>query len=326
MAKLSLHSRLRQGGFTLAVDEELEIDGIAALFGRSGAGKTTLLRVVAGLETDSRGRVALDGRVWQDDDDGSFVAAHRRSVGFVFQDGRLFPHLSVARNLTFGARRRRRSPIRAEDVIGALDLGNLLGRAPRSLSGGEKQRVAIGRALLAGPDLLMMDEPLSSLDVGRKAEILPYIERLPQAFGLPILYVTHNVEEVARLASNMLLLEAGQVVARGTVAALLERSDLWSLTGRLDAGVLLEAQVVAHSAGMTVLEVSGQPLKIAALEVAAGAWVRLRVQARDVALAIEPPRGLSIRNILAARIIEVEDAGVHAEVLLVKSVAFDAAL
>jgi molybdate transport system ATP-binding protein len=318
MTVLSLDVTVSLGGFTLQVNEELELGSFTALFGPSGAGKTTLLRVIAGLEPGVRGRIALDEAVWQDGAKGEFVPPYRRDLGYVFQDARLFPHLSVERNLRFARQRSANpAPLSLDEVIGALELRNLLQRDPGSLSGGEQQRVAMGRALLRSPSLLLMDEPLSALDVRRKAEVIPYIERLSREFGIPVLYVTHNVEEVARLASDMVLLADGRVAAKGSVAEVLERIELWPITGRLDAGTVLEARVRGSRNGMTSLDIEGEQLRIPALEIAPETLVHLRVQARDVALATARPRGLSIRNVLTARILSIDfEESVFAEVLL----------
>jgi molybdate transport system ATP-binding protein len=319
LAELALDVALRRGSFDLAVRESLDLAGITALFGASGSGKTTLLRIISGLETGARGTVRFDDNTWQAP--GVHVPSHRRQVGHVFQDGRLFPHLNVERNLKFGVGRRSDAlpsrTIRFDDVVAALDLEALLARRPGSLSGGEQQRVAIGRALLASPRLLLMDEPMSSLDVRRKAEILPYIERLPEAFALPVLYVTHSVDEVARLASRVVLLNAGRIVGRGPVAEILERIDLWPITGRLEAGTLIEAMVERTEAGMASLVLGEQRLRVPLAEQAIGATLRLRIHARDVAIATEKPRAISIRNVLAADVIGIDfDGPVHVELLL----------
>ncbi len=317
MTALAIDVRLSRETFSLEIATELALDGITAVFGPSGAGKTTLLRIIAGLETRATGRVALGNDVWQDTGAGVMVPAHGRHLGYVFQDGRLFSHLSVEGNLRFAAQRAQRrdrarsgggdgAEARLSAVVRALDLESLLGRAPNSLSGGEQQRVAMGRALLTDPRALLMDEPLSALDLRRKAEIIPYIERLAADFGVPVLYVTHNVDEVARLASSMVLLADGRLAAQGGVAEVLERVELWPLTGRLEAGSLLQAVAGETRKGMTSLDVEGETLRIPAVGVAAGTTVRLRVQAREVAVACERPRGLSIRNILPARVIGIE--------------------
>lgn len=336
MAALKIDVRLALGEFSLQLDTEVELDGITAVFGPSGAGKTTLLRVVAGLETRAVGRVALAGETWQDTDRGIMVPAHERRLGFVFQDGRLFPHLSVEGNLQFAAQRARRrirrwSSAAGRDgaserdaqgsdiaaVVRALDLKGLLGRAPDSLSGGEQQRVAMGRALLADPRVMLLDEPLSALDLRRKAEIIPYIERLAGDFGVPVLYVTHNVDEVARLATSIVLLADGRVAARGGVAEVLERVEYWPLTGRLEAGSVLQATAGETRNGMTSLDLEGELLRIPAVGVAVGTPVRLRVQAKDVAVACERPERLSIRNVLPARVVNIQfTEAAFAELLL----------
>jgi molybdate transport system ATP-binding protein len=304
---LALDVTLERAGFQLSVRRELALAGITALFGPSGSGKTTLLRVIAGLEDHARGTVAFEGEPWQDA--RTRVPAHERRVGYVFQDGRLFGHLDVEGNLRFALRRARPGAARAvgfDEVVGALDLASVLRRRPASLSGGEQQRVAIGRALLTSPRLLLMDEPLSSLDVGRKREIVPLIERLPSAFGVPVIYVTHNVDEVARLADDMLVLHAGTIAAEGRVTAVLERLDVASLMGGRDTGALLEVRVEAQRSGVATLRLREQVLHVPMTAPRAGAAARIRIHARDVALATERPRGLSIRNVLPATILAID--------------------
>jgi molybdate transport system ATP-binding protein len=229
----------------------------------------------------------------------------------VFQDGRLFQHLTVEQNLRFALHRADHratndNRIGFGDAVAALDLHALLARRPASLSGGEQQRVAIARALLASPQLLLMDEPLSSLDAGRKREILPHIENLPRRFNVPVLYVTHNVDEVARLAGDVLLLAAGRVAAHGSVTDIFERSDLSSFTGGLDAGAVLRARVVEHRNGIATLALGAQQLRVPTSSLPVGASVPIRIHARDVAIATLRPQQLSIRNILAARILRIE--------------------
>jgi len=318
LAELALDVALERGRFALEVRETIELAGITALFGPSGSGKTTLLRIVSGLETAADGDVTFDGERWQTP--RMRVPPHKRRVGYVFQDGRLFPHLTVAKNLAFGVGRREageQPAIRFDDVVAALDLDPLLDRRPGSLSGGEQQRVAMGRALLANPRLLLMDEPMSSLDVRRKAEILPYIERLPEAFGLPVLYVTHSVDEVARLASSVVLINEGRIVERGPVAEILERIDLWPVTGRLDAGTLIEAVVDDTEAGMASLALGAQRLRVPLAGTPVGTKLRLRIHARDVAIATAKPHAISIRNVLEAQILSIDFHGpVYVELLL----------
>lgn len=316
MSRLELDVALVRGGFRLAVEAELSLSGITALFGPSGSGKTTLLRIIAGLEHAARGTVSLDDDTWQDGT--RFVPAHRRRVGYVFQDGRLFAHLDVAGNLAFGARHgSARGAIRRDDVIAALALEPLLARRPASLSGGEAQRVAIARALLGDPRLLLMDEPVNALDVARKREIFAYIEGIPAQFGVPIIYVTHSVDEVARLADTVMLLANGEPAGQGPVADVLGDIDHWSVTGRPDAGVVVEAHVLEHADGMSTLTVGDQRLRVPEVDAEPGARLRLQIKARDVAIATEEPRSLSIRNVLAMRIARIDvDATIYAELLL----------
>ncbi len=307
MAALSLQIDLHLDDFVLGVTEDLELNDITALFGPSGAGKTTLLRIIAGLERRASGRVMLDDTIWQDRDAQQFVPPHSRSLGYVFQDSRLFSHLTVEENLRFSERRATNpGGLMLVDVADALDLTTLLPRRPESLSGGEQQRVAIGRALLRNPALMLMDEPLSALDAKRKVEIIPYIERLPREFGIPVLYVTHNVDEVTRLATRIVLLSQGRVAANGDAIEVLERTDLMSLAGHLAVGAVLETRATGTRNGMTTLNVAGQDLRVPGTRIEPGSDLRLRVQARDVALATHPPQGLSIRNVLQARIVSID--------------------
>lgn len=319
MATLELDITVRHGAFALSTRHALELTGITALFGPSGSGKTTLLRTIAGLERAAQGRVVFDGTVWQD---GSRrMPPHRRRIGYVFQDGRLFPHLTVAENLRFALRRAVSDPSRTRielaDAVTALALAPLLDRRPSSLSGGEQQRVAIGRALLTNPRLLLMDEPLSALDVGRKREIIPYIEKLPAAFDVPVLYVTHNVDEVARLASHVVLLNDGRIGAHGTVAEIFERLDLSIYAGGRETGAVLSVQVESADHGIATLRLGQQRLKVPLASARPGERLRLRIHASDVALATERPARLSIRNILGAEVLSIDgDDGIHVDLLL----------
>ena len=316
MGTLSLNVALDRPGFELRIALELALSGITAVFGPSGSGKTTLLRVIAGLEREARGTVAFDGETWAGA--GVHVPTHRRGIGYVFQDGRLFSHLTVQENLQFALKRSApRSTIDLATAVEALDLRALLGRRTPSLSGGEQQRVAIARALLTSPRLMLMDEPVSSLDTARKKEILPHIERLPETFRVPVLYVTHNVEEVARLASGVVLLSKGSAVAEGSVADVFERADFGSLTGGLEAGVVLRARVVAHDRGIATLALAAQQLRVPMAGAPIGAIRPIRIHARDVAVATVRPEKLSIRNVLGARILSIEPgANMNVELLL----------
>jgi molybdate transport system ATP-binding protein len=278
--------------------------GITALFGPSGAGKTTATAVMAGLLRPDTGRVRLGDRVLLDTDARVFVPPYRRRIGCVFQDGRLFPHLDVAGNLRFGRRRAAGPPPLPEDtLVDLLGLGPLLTRRPGTLSGGERQRVALGRALLAAPEMLVMDEPLAALDGPRKDDILPYLDRLKSQAGLPILYVTHDVDELARLADSVALLQGGRVVRQGPVFDVLADPAALPLVGVRDAGAVLVARVVETAAdGLTRLDTPAGPLELPGVQAAPGDEVRLRIPAHDVILAVDRPHGLSARNVLPAEV------------------------
>ena len=299
----------RRGDFALQARFEAG-PGVTALFGPSGAGKTTLLDLIAGLERPAAGRIAINGAVLADTATGAWVPSHERRIGYVFQDSRLFPHLDVRRNLEYGARfatRRGETPARAR-VVELLGLGTLLDRRPGTLSGGERQRVAIGRALLSSPRLLLLDEPMASVDAARRAEILPYLARVREEAGIPIIYVSHTLAEVARLADTVVLLEAGQVVAIGPVADLLSRLDLGEASRGAEAGAVLTAIVQEGSdpsGSIAVLRHPAGEFRVPWTGQAPGSTVRLHVLARDVALATGPLGSLSIRNRLAATIVEI---------------------
>jgi molybdate transport system ATP-binding protein len=316
---LSVVVKDRRGDFVL--DAAFETGrGVTALFGRSGAGKTTIVSMVAGLATPHEGRVALDRRVLFDSGTRTNLPAWRRKVGMVFQEARLFPHLSVKANVLYGRWAGfRRSATRLETVLALLGLEDFLERRPHTLSGGEAQRVAIGRALMAAPDILLMDEPLSNLDGARRAEILPFLERLAHEGGVPILYVSHQVDEVARLADSIVVISEGRVVASGPIEEVFGRIDLGPATGRHEAGAILSAVVTGEDKefALTRLAIDGAELVVPALDRAPGAKVRLRIRSQDVALALQRVSGLSVRNVLSATIASVEaDGGPYAEVLL----------
>ena len=281
---------------------------LTALFGRSGSGKTSLIDILAGLVRPQSGRVVVDGRVLVDTEAGIFLPPHRRRIGYVFQENRLFPHLSVRQNLLYGRWfAPRGEPARSElaDVLDLLGIGALLDRDIGALSGGEKQRVAIGRALLAKPRLLLMDEPLAALDAARKAEILPYLERLRDQAGVPIVYVSHAIAEVARLAGDLVILEDGRVKAAGPTGEIMARLGLGS-GDAADAGALLEAVVAGDEAdGLTRLATPAGPVLVPRIGAPAGTPIRLRVPADDVMIATERPAGLSALNVLPARIVEI---------------------
>ncbi|MGH6897018.1 MAG: molybdenum ABC transporter ATP-binding protein [Geminicoccaceae bacterium] len=308
MSGLEVDVAGRVGSFEVEVGFASD-GGVTALFGHSGAGKTTVVNMIGGLVRPRRGRIVVGGRVLFDGDGGIDLPPHRRRLGHVFQEGRLFPHLSVRHNLLYGRwfRRAADDPRRFQEVVELLGIGHLLQRRPRSLSGGERQRVAIGRALLCDPAALLMDEPLASLDAPRKAEILPYLERLRDQARLPIVYVSHSIDEVARLARTMILMSDGRVAAAGPVAQIMTRLDLRPMTGRFEAGVVIEAEVESHDEvyQLTTLRMGGQRLTVPRLAEGPGARVRLRVRARDVALATERPMGISIQNVLPGRVSEL---------------------
>lgn len=309
---LSVAVTHRLGDFTLDAAFD-SAGGLTALFGRSGAGKTTLINAIAGLIRPDRGRIVLDGEVLTDTAQGVFVPARRRRIGYVFQEGRLFPHLSVRHNLLYGRRFAPKGGPAGEvagevdHVIELLGVGALLARRPANLSGGEKQRVAIGRALLARPRLLVMDEPLASLDEARKTEILPYIERLRDEAGVPIVYVSHQIAEVTRLATTMVVLSQGRVAAVGPTAAIMGRIDLFPLTGRAEAGAILATRVAGHDTafGLTVLRAAAGELRVPHLDLPVGAALRVRIRARDVMIALHPPDALSALNVLPGTVVEI---------------------
>lgn len=302
---MSLSVSLRHALPGIALDVAFEAPpGVTALFGPSGSGKTTVLNAVAGLYRPDMARIAVNADVLCDTETGTWLPPHRRRLGVVFQEGRLFPHLSVEGNLTYGLRVRRERPDPAEfdRVVGMLGIGALLARRPAALSGGERQRVAIGRALLARPRLMLFDEPLAALDAGRKTEILPYLEKIRDEAGVPMLYVSHSASEVARLATTVVVIEAGKVVRTGPAAAVLGDPSL-APAGDRQVGAILTATVVAHHEdGLTEIDAGGTRLMLAGLDARAGTQLRVRIAAHDVILSLEEPRGLSALNTLAGKV------------------------
>jgi molybdate transport system ATP-binding protein len=318
---LEVDIRERLGGLDIEYRFACEAQGIIAVFGRSGAGKTSLVRMLSGLLRPDAGRIAVAGRTLFDSSGGTDVPPEHRRLGYVFQEDRLFPHLSVHGNLTYGLKRAPRAERRIglDEVVALLGIDGLLARRPGDLSGGEKQRVSLGRALLANPRLLLMDEPLANLDQPRKDEVLPFIERLRDELAIPIVYVSHAMEEIVRLADTMVLISDGRAVAVGPVEDLTSRLDLRPLTGRYEAGSVIEAQVRGHDKvfGLSRLAFAGGQLVVPHVALPLGTPLRVRVRARDVSLALTPPENTSIQNILAARVKDLaRDQGPLVDVLL----------
>ncbi len=288
----------RFGSFDLDVDFAAPA-GLTAIFGQSGAGKSSIINAVAGLLRADNARICLNGV------DLARLPVHLRRVGYVFQEARLFPHLSVRGNLGYG-RWFRKGGLEFDRVVGILGLEALLWRRPAGLSGGEKQRVAIARALLSNPQILLMDEPLSALDGARKAEILPYLERLRDEAGLPILYVSHAVAEVARLATTLVVIEAGRVLRAGPAAEVMGDPAMAQAMGLREAGALIAARVVEHAAdGLSHLQTTGGIVVLPRVAAAVGAEVRLRIPAQDVMIALSHPQDISALNVLAATILSI---------------------
>ena len=307
---LDLHLIRRQGDFRVDVTFRSSEIGVTALFGRSGAGKTSVVNMVAGLVRPDQGHIIVNGRTLFDADRGLHVPPEKRHIGYIFQDGRLFPHLSVKSNLTYGMRRSSspRQQVSLDDVVDLLGIDHLLHRRPAKLSGGEKQRVAIGRALLTSPSLLLMDEPLASLDRSRKAEVLPFLSRLCSELSTPILYVSHSLEEVLNLADTMVLLDQGRVAAAGPLEALLNRRELQRLTGAADLGAVIATTVDGHDNGLTRLRFSGGALWVPEVAAPVGSRLRVRIGARDVAIALQAPPETSFQNIFPGKVTAISEA------------------
>ncbi|WP_262268221.1 MULTISPECIES: molybdenum ABC transporter ATP-binding protein [Microvirga] len=308
---LDVDVRHELGGFVL--DARFRSDGkLTALFGPSGSGKTTIVNAIGGLIRPEQGRVAVQGQVLVDTAQGIFVPKHRRRIGYVFQEGRLFPHLTVRQNLLFGRwftpRQQRKTSF--DGVVDLLGIGHLLERRPSTLSGGEKQRIAIGRALLADPRLLLMDEPLASLDEARKAEIYPYLERLRDEGGVPIVLVSHSVAEIARLATAVVVLSEGRVTAAGPASEILRHSHLFVPMGLAEAGALIDARVLRHEDpfALTVLQARAGTLTVPRLNHPVGTVLRVRLRARDIMLSLHRPAGMSALNVLPGLVSSIEDS------------------
>lgn len=292
---------LSRPDFTLDVDIRIPSRGVTGVFGVSGCGKTTLLRCIAGLEQDARGCIRFNGERWQSSD--RFLPAWQRPVGYVFQDARLFPHMTVARNLEYGRRRARVTPEIAspEGIIALLGIDHLLDRRPMQLSGGERQRVSIARALLRYPELVLMDEPLANLDAARKQEIMPFLDRLHSSLNVPMLYVSHSLDEIIRLCDHLIVMQDGQVLAQGALHDILMRTDLPILGGR-EASTVLDVRVLDYESQyqLSRLQFAGGEIVVPGHYGDRGFPLRLRVMASDVSLCLERPQSSSILNILPA--------------------------
>jgi molybdate transport system ATP-binding protein len=309
----SVSVQKRRGGFRLDAQFESPTPGVVALFGRSGCGKSTLVHIIAGLLDADAGRIAFDDSLLLDTAAHVNVPAERRRIGVVFQDARLFPHMSVAANLNYG--RRRAAPpffVTLDAVADLLGIGGLMNRRIHQLSGGERQRVAIGRALLSQPHLLLLDEPLASLDAARRGEVLPYLESLRDQLAIPMAYVSHDFDEVLRLATHLVLLDAGRTIAQGELTAMSLNADLRAIIGPEAVGAIVEGTVLGPDAanGLTRIRVGRGELKVEPLHAAAGTKLRVQLLARDLIVATSAPRDLSVRNVIEGVVTQlVGDSG-----------------
>lgn len=315
---IAIRFDVARAGFSMQVDLALPGKGVTALFGHSGSGKTTILRAVAGLERHPNGFLEVNGAVWQDDARGIYVPTHQRALGYVFQEASLFSHLSVRGNLDFVLKRTAdKGAALFDHVLALLGIEHLLERRTTGLSGGERQRVAIARALLTQPSILLMDEPLAALDGKRKEEVLPYLERIHADLDIPMLYVSHSAEEVARLADHVVLLDGGKVMASGPAADTLARIDL-SMGLEVDAGVLVEGTVTGFDTQYELLQLdaAGGALFVAHAPVAPGTRMRLRILARDISLSSSRPVDSSVLNQLQATVVATWPASTSAHVIV----------
>jgi molybdate transport system ATP-binding protein len=318
---LNVTVAMRRGTFALEVSFSAPTPGIVAIFGRSGCGKTTLIDILAGLLEPDTGDIRLDGLVLLDSARRYSMPAQRRRMGYVFQDARLFPHLDVRGNLRYGEKRAPARPhaISFDEVTALLGLAPLLARRPYTLSGGERQRVALGRALLSQPRLLLLDEPLASLDASRRDEVLPYLEALRDRLSIPMIYVSHQFDEVLRLANHVVLLEAGSVVAQGSIDEVSLRPELRAIVGTEAVGAVLEGVIVQVDAtsGLAQLQLGNGTLRLSAPDARVGARARVQLLARDLILATEPARGLSVRNSIAGVVRDIRDEEHEAKLVTV---------
>lgn len=308
MTVINARFKLNYDDFSLDVDLTLPSTGVSVLFGHSGSGKTTLLRCIAGLEQAPLGYLEINEHVWQDSKRQIFLPTYKRPLGYVFQEANLFSHLTVLDNLHFGLKRIKNNLglIKLNQTIELLGIGHLLARMPNNLSGGERQRIAIARALALNPEILLMDEPLASLDLKRKQEILPYLSRLHQQLDIPVIYVTHSQQEVAQLADTLVILEDGHILAMGPLAETQSRLDL-PLAQDREAATVWQVKIIEHESDyhLTRVEFEGGSLSLAAIEAEIGAVLRVQIYARDVSIVLVKPSATSILNVLPAVITEL---------------------
>jgi len=299
---IDIHIKRLQGNFLVDAAFSFNDAGVTAVFGSSGAGKTSVIKMIAGLSRPDEGHVIVGERCLFDSRARIDLAPERRRIGYIFQEGRLFPHLSVKANLRFGMQLTPKNMryVHFDEVVGLLGLEHLVDRRPAKLSGGEKQRVAIGRALLSSPSLMLMDEPLASLDDARKMEVMPFISRLSQRFSIPIIYVSHSLDEIFALADSLVVMDAGRAVAAGRLEDIVQRQGLQHLIGYVESGAMLTTRIESHSnAGeLTLLRFAGGVLRVPRLDFSIGTTIRVRIKARNVALALVPPQQTSVQNIL----------------------------
>lgn len=306
-----MHYRLRRPRFAFEAALDIPLAGITGVFGVSGAGKTTLLRCIAGLERAEEGSLVVAGETWQDERAGVSRPVHERDIAYVFQEPRLFVHLDVRANLAYGARRVRNAQPLAnfDNVVELLGLGERLDSRPRELSGGEAQRVAIGRALLRAPRFILMDEPLAALDAARRNEILPFLERLHAESATPVIYVSHSIDEICRLSDHLAVMDGGRIVADGELQDVLTRMDIPQLSGE-EAGSVVEGDVIGFDVDyeLTRLRLAGGELLVPGRHAGTGSRLRLRIRANDISLCRQRPRETTILNILPANIEAIDDA------------------